>query len=392
MTGSRRSRRTAQAALNQARTTLLASLPTLPIAAAPAPPAPVQSMAEAIQVAVSDSALVWDKKLGHRAMVVWFVPVVITLVWFLVVHRQFDKSFLALAIALGFMTAILVALWGINFSTGGFLQAIRGGDGRISTTYAQGALWTVLLAIAFILFVAQYGLGVIEKDTFTGGLSNFVPTYLLLLGGPFAAAAALQVDYGIRKDDGSIQKASDVGTQLKDVVSDDAGQANLNDSQFFVFNLVAAAAFVVMLSKTPTELPVLPDTLVALTSIAALSYVTTKAVSNQRPTITTIVAASVTGAGPASIEVGTLVDIRGANFVVAGTDTLEDLAQVRVKFGTVEVGVLAKRPDGTVSVSASSIYVNVPEFGVTTFPANVHVIVVTATGAQSEPYPLLVSA
>ncbi len=169
---------------------------------------------------------------------------------------------LALVVALGVVTAAVALLWIWQRPNGGFLSTLRGADGRLSTSYTQGGLWTVL--VAFALFAARLAFGTLKTSDFTAAAQSFVPTYLLLLGCPFAAAALAGLNYGIRKDDGSIQKTEAYGAQLRDIVADDSGRTSLNDSQFLVFNVVAAATFVVLLAGEPSKLPVLPSTLVGL--------------------------------------------------------------------------------------------------------------------------------
>lgn len=318
-------------------------------------------------------------------MLVWVGVAAVAGFWSWLAGVQ-GNDLLALVVALGVVTAAVALLWIWQRPNGGFLSALRGADGRLSTSYTQGGLWTVLVAFAFALFAARLAFGTLKTSDFTAAAQSFVPTYLLLLGGPFAAAALAGLNYGIRKDDGSIQKTEAYGAQLRDIVADDSGRTSLNDSQFLVFNVVAAATFVVLLAGEPSKLPVLPSTLVGLTSVSALAYVTTKAVSNQRPVISSIVVATVGGSTTAAAKIGAdqWVDIRGSNFVVPGATEIEDLAQVRVRFGTVEVGVEGRRPDGRANPTASSILVKIPNLSAGT----VNVEVITAAGVESNTYPL----
>src|SRR5439155_13054780 len=66
-------------------------------------------------------------------------------------------------------------------------------------------------------------------------------------------------------------------TAVKEIVSNDQGDLDLGDVQYFLFTLVALAAFFIAFSRNPTKLPVLPDTLVGLTSVSAAAYVAKKA-------------------------------------------------------------------------------------------------------------------
>lgn len=339
-----------------------------------------------VKTAVRQAAEAWTRSLGNRAMLAWLVVGIVVWGWSWLAGVQ-GKDLLALALALAVVTVCLGILWIWRRDDGGFLSPLRAADGRLSTSYTQGGLWTVLVAFAFALFATRLAFGTLGPTEFEAAAQSFVPTYLLLLGGPFAAAALAGLNYGIRKDDGSIQKTEAYGAQLRDIVADDSGRTNLNDSQFLVFNVVAAATFVVLFARDAAKLPVLPSTLVGLTSLSAMAYVTTKAVSNQRPVISSIVVATVGGSTmSASISVDTWVDVRGSNFVVPGAAEVEDLAQVRVRFGTVEVGVEGTRPDGRSNPTASSVLVKIPTLPAGT--ASVDVKVITAAGVESNIYPL----
>jgi len=68
-------------------------------------------------------------------------------------------------------------------------------------------------------------------------------------------------------------------TAIKDIVANDQGDLDLGDTQYFLFTLVALAAFFIAFFHDPTGLPVLSDTLVGLTSASAAAYVAKKATS-----------------------------------------------------------------------------------------------------------------
>jgi hypothetical protein len=77
-------------------------------------------------------------------------------------------------------------------------------------------------------------------------------------------------------------KKKTAATAVKDIVANDQGDLDLGDTQYFLFNLVALAAFFIAFFRDPTQQPVLPDTLVGLTSASAAAYVAKKAVSAAR--------------------------------------------------------------------------------------------------------------
>jgi len=58
--------------------------------------------------------------------------------------------------------------------------------------------------------------------------------------------------------------------------------------QYFVFTVVALIAFFYAFIHQPTNLPVLPDTLVGLTSASAAAYVAKKAATSNSVTITAV--------------------------------------------------------------------------------------------------------
>jgi hypothetical protein len=330
-------------------------------------------------------------------MLGWVLIALVTVVWVWGAGADV-KDIYAVGTSLGVLTLVLLVLWGVNRSQGGFLAPLRDPGHRLSTSSTQAGLWTVVLAFAFTFFGARLAFGAMTHTEFLEAAETFTPTYLLLLGGPFAAAALVRLNYNAKKDDGSVQKTSDVETRLSQVITNDAGRTSLNDCQFFLFNCVAIAIFIVMLANQPSELPEIPETLVGLTSVSALAYVTTKAVANQKPLISTIVRADTTTAD--TFNPGSPIEIRGFNFVPEGANG-EDLNATRVRFkSSVESGpTWVVGADQTADnrdpvkkiarVESGRVYATIPP-AIT--PAAYDVQVVTVTGAESDGYRLTVTA
>jgi len=152
---------------------------------------------------------------------------------------------------------------------------ILGKDNRWSTSKASVALWTYAVLFAFIailLHTRGQGLNDIE-------LSD---QYLLLLGIPSAAAVGAA---------GITQSKISAGTLVKppapsppnalegigQLVSDDNGNADLLDAQYFAFSLLLLAYFLLQfLTAESTTLPTLPGTLVGLSGVSAVSYLAKK--------------------------------------------------------------------------------------------------------------------
>ena len=72
--------------------------------------------------------------------------------------------------------------------------------------------------------------------------------------------------------DGTVQQVPAAAPTASDVVKNHVGDPAIADTQFLLFNLVALTYFAIALAKVPTALPKIPATLVALTSVSALTY------------------------------------------------------------------------------------------------------------------------
>jgi hypothetical protein len=297
--------------------------------------------------------------------------------------------------AAGMSVPISVGLVGflglLQFGSGGLLAYVRGKDKRISTSLTQVALWTLALAGGFVYFVI---LDVISNDpgtSLTKTLGNawdkFPEEYLLLLGGPFAAAVLARISVGTKVDDGRLQKVEANQTKLRDVVTDDDGRGNLVDAQFLTFNLVALVYFVARLIQEPVGLPAIPPVLVGLTSVSALGYTAAKAAEGNQPIIRSVTRHLGIGAG--GIRPGDLVEVQGANFIPPGTASEEFLTNLAVRFGVLDVFPELREDEGhkIISPTNTSLLVRVPE---TLSGETVDVSVITAAGAQSEPRQLTI--
>ncbi len=161
-----------------------------------------------------------------------------------------------------------------------FWYVVLGEDNRVSTSKVQFALWTVALAYALLVIAfhdAVYPPGSLD------------PRYLLLLGFPAGAAVSAkaittgQINNGTSSKTTISAKGKSLGTALSEIVSNDQGDLDLGDAQYFLFNLVALTAFFIAFFHSPVSLPVLPDTLVGLTSASAAAYVAKKATSTTAP-------------------------------------------------------------------------------------------------------------
>lgn len=219
---------------------------------------------------------------------------------------------------------------------------VSGLDGRWSTSKVgvllwTGAIWFVFLAVLF--------------RTHGEGLKGAVlkSEYLVVLGIPAVAALAAKGITTNKIDAGELDKPRAEGHSnpiegVAEVVSDDSGRTDLLDSQYFGFTLILLGFFFFQFFERPgAGLPNLPDTLLALSGVAAAAYVGKKGLSDDSgPIIRSVV--------PASARVGQPVRILGVN-----------LATVRDRTVSVTIaGVEASTPEVTINDVVTEIATTVP--------------------------------
>jgi hypothetical protein len=302
--------------------------------------------------------------------------------------RQFDWSTWtparrSVVVTTATVAALLLFLSLMRRSDRGLRSLLVGKDGRFSSGATQALMWTLALAYAVLFLTLQLPFG--RAGSFASSFDELDVTYLLLLGGPFAAAGVSRVAIGRKVEAGEVQKTTATETKLSDVISDDDGNTDLVDTQFLIFNLVVLAYFIATFAANPNGLPKIPAGLVGLTSVAALTYAGTKASMQNAPLITSVAKLDASGA----IRPGDQVVVLGANFVPPGADRVDLLLRVRVKFGEREMMVVTDLDDTKKVLRSDRIVVRVPE----DVPAgSTSVSVITAAGVESDAYPLLIVA
>lgn len=303
----------------------------------------------ASKVAVNGSVLMKPKlssvawRLGISAVlpIVGLVAGVIGLTKFWHQGNSHGYPWAALVVASGGMLLLIVVFDVVarsasppNRKAYGWVNVVLGADGRISTSKTQIWLWTfgIGAALLYLSGIVIFRIGH-DADVFT---KTGWTDYLVLLGGPFAAGVLAQFTVTTKLDSGTLQKAPTVaaaaagaavapaGTpKALDVIANDAGELDLVDSQYFIFNLVAfiyvAGLFVSqIIDKQVTDigvkyaLPSVPSVLLGLTSISAATYVANKAAVKNAPLISSV--------SPQPVVAGQNVDILGVNLVPVGAD------------------------------------------------------------------------
>lgn len=283
-------------------------------------------------------------------------------------------------VALGLLLLALVM-----HGSGGLRSLLIGEDGRFSTSHTQVAIWTLAIVFSTIFLILQapasnsVGSGDRPPDPF-----ELDVTYLLLLGGPFAAAGLARAAVQRKTDDQTLQRTEADETTPTDVLKNDDGKGDLIDVQFLAFNLVALIYFMVAMAREPTGLPTMPWGLVGLTSLGAIAYTGAKFAAANAPTITSVTKRE----GEGRLRPGDEVIIRGANLVPAGAAKEEMVALLRVKFGSSEVAAIpVGLPDG--NFARDRLRARIP---IDAAPPTVDVVAVTAAGMESNGHTIAIDA
>jgi hypothetical protein len=176
-------------------------------------------------------------------------------------------------VAVGLVTA-LFAIVGSSIKT-----LLIGQDNRTSTSKTIAVVWTFVVAAALLGLVYAKLLNHPQALDATNN-SGVIGQYALLFGGPIGAAIIAKgiVNHQVSENPSSKSKAE--RPSPADLISNDAGEADLGDFQYVVFNLVALVYVLGTLLHDPANgLPHIPDVLLGLTSVSAVGYVGKKALT-----------------------------------------------------------------------------------------------------------------
>jgi hypothetical protein len=267
------------------------------------------------------------------------------------------------------------------------LSALRalylGADNRASTSKAVAAVWT--FALVFGLLTLLYAKLMGDDAPWQALLNQGLPEeYLLLLGGPYAAAIIAKytneaTSAGDTKTTATETSAKD---DARDLIADDAGDTDLGDFQYVVFNLVALAYFLIAFLHDPgitAGFPALPTLLTGLALTSAGGYAAKKAaIRAAGPQLISVF--------PTTAEPGGTVDVYGRALVAEGILPHAALDGEKVPDGDVKI---APRP-GT----GDRIAVTLPK-NTTPGPHLLHIVtaagVVALTDTGLEHLPITVT-
>jgi hypothetical protein len=211
--------------------------------------------------------------------------------------------------------ALRYALFGRKKNSADELVArglLVGADNRNSTSKTTAALWTAILVYFILTMAFVVGFNREEISTIIGQIS---PLYLILLGGPFAAAVLAKVSVSNSVASGEQQKSQADHARVADVFSDDDGNTDLVDVQYLAFNLLAAGIVLVQFLHAPGfGAPNIPDFLAGLTGTSAATFVANKALSSRNPPkIDRLAPNSVRPGGQVVVVVGSNLIAQGDN-------------------------------------------------------------------------------
>jgi hypothetical protein len=243
-----------------------------------------------------------------------------------------------------------------------------GSDGRVSTSKTIATLWTALLAYMLIVMglVAAFSTSPSPGDVLNALVSPTSNLYLVLLGGPFAAAVLAKVIVSNGVASGRVQKTYAAATTPNDVTGNDRGNTDLVDSQYTLFNLIAVVIVLVAFVRKPGfGAPPIPDFLAVLTGASAATYVANKAAVTNAPVINRVL--------PQVVRIGQVAAAYGEN-LYSPTTTASTV---------VSVGGFAAEPVAGRELP-SEIWFTVPTPTGGTYPADlVEVVIKTVAGATA---------
>jgi hypothetical protein len=181
-----------------------------------------------------------------------------------------------------------------------------GKDHRTSTSKTVVFAWTIAVAFGLLSLLVAVWLG--DHDPWDAQVDRGLQEeYLLLLGGPFAAA--ILAKYAATTQDDAKTDAPVGNANASQLVNDDEGNADLGDFQYVLFNLIALAFFFGdFIGDLSDGFPALPAILTGLILTSTGGYAAKKLIAQAGPTMATVT--------PSSAAPDSDIQIFGANLDV----------------------------------------------------------------------------
>jgi hypothetical protein len=241
---------------------------------------------------------------------------------------------------------------------------IAGKDNRTSTSKTVVYAWTIAIAFGLLSLVVAIWLGdhgPWDKQVDRG----LQEEYLLLLGGPFAAAVLAK--YATTSHAETKPSAPPGDAAASQLLTDDNGDTDLGDFQYVLFNAIGLTFFLGdFIGDLASGFPVLPPLLTGLLLTSTAGYGAKKLLPQVPPMLTSVIPAAAAPAArvevfghnlsvQASVEVfvGTLEATVVAHDLVLGNDRLTVVVPAAAKPGSAPITVV--RADGVQARDANGV-------------------------------------
>jgi hypothetical protein len=241
---------------------------------------------------------------------------------------------------------------------------LAGKDNRTSTSKTVVYAWTIAIAFGLLSLVVAIWLG--DHGPWDRQVDRGLQEeYLLLLGGPFAAAVLAKYATSTQADMKSSASPGDAAPSQ--LLTDDNGDTDLGDFQYVLFNAIGLTFFLGdFIGDLASGFPVLPPLLTGLLLTSTAGYGAKKLLPQVPPTLTSVIPAAAAPAASvevfghnlsmqASVEVfvGTLNATVVAHDLVLGNDRLTVVVPAAAKPGSAPITVV--RADGVQARDANGV-------------------------------------
>jgi hypothetical protein len=250
-----------------------------------------------------------------------------------------------------FAIAVVTALFAVVGSS--ISKLVIGLDNRTSTSKTIVAVWTFVVGSALLALVYAKLINHSEALDATNK-SGVIGQYALLFGGPLGAAIIAKGIVVNQLTNKTSVKLPAEKASAADLISNDAGEADLGDFQYVVFNLVALVFVLGTLLHYPVSgLPHIPDVLLGLTSVSAVGYVGKKALTPGGTILATLVPEAGAPATPVTITLAGVTpadQVRADMWIRFGEQDQGSLMSTRVTGGNASLRINApdlQLPAGT---------------------------------------------
>jgi hypothetical protein len=188
----------------------------------------------------------------------------------------------------------------------GLSSIVVGTDNRLSTSKTMVFAWTAVITYGLLALLVAKALG--APAGWTAQVDNGLQEeYLVLLGGPFAAAIIAKLSAVSQVETQGKPPAPPASTSASQLVTDDAGDTDLGDLQYVLFNVLALVFFLAEFWQDfSAGFPDLPALLAGLVLTSTGGYAAKKLIKPGGPALTSVIPA-----GPGAVQ------LYGTNLVIA---------------------------------------------------------------------------